>query len=62
VVASTGRILLEITNVKYYVLERRRQHREFVPLRHDPVHAQADFGEALAKSRGGLTPGLARCL
>lgn len=38
-----------ITIVKDYVHEGRRRQREmFVPLRHDPGHAQADFGEALA--------------
>ena len=38
-----------ITIVKDYVLMRRQHLREmFVPLRHDPGHAQADFGEALA--------------
>ena len=38
-----------ITIVKDYVHERRLRLREmFVPLRHDPGHAQADFGEALA--------------
>jgi transposase len=38
-----------ITIVKDYVYERRLRLREmFVPLRHDPGHAQADFGEALA--------------
>jgi len=38
-----------LTIVKDYVLAQRRRHREvFVPLRHDPGHAQADFGEALA--------------
>jgi transposase len=38
-----------ITIVKDYVLERRQRQREvFVPLRHDPGHAQVDFGEALA--------------
>src|SRR4051812_17704956 len=38
-----------ITIVKDYVLSRRLRHREvFVPLRHDPGHAQVDFGEALA--------------
>ena len=38
-----------ITIVKDYVHERRQHQREvFVPLRHDPGHAQADFGEALA--------------
>src|ERR1700751_5323383 len=38
-----------ITIVKDYVLARRLRHREvFVPLRHDPGHAQVDFGEALA--------------
>jgi hypothetical protein len=32
---------------------RRRRHREvFVPLRHDPGHAQVDFGEALAEIAG----------
>jgi transposase len=38
-----------ITIVKDYVYERRQRSREmFVPLRHDPGHAQVDFGEALA--------------
>src|SRR3954447_6356337 len=38
-----------LTIVKDYVLARRQHQREvFVPLRHDPGHAQADFGEALA--------------
>ncbi len=38
-----------LTSVKDYVLVRRQRQREvFVPLRHDPGHAQADFGEALA--------------
>src|SRR5271170_1004967 len=38
-----------ITVVKDYVHERRQRSREmFVPLRHEPGHAQADFGEALA--------------
>ena len=38
-----------ITIVKDYVHERRQRQREmFVPLRHDPGHAQVDFGEALA--------------
>ena len=37
------------TIVKDYVLAQRQRQREvFVPLRHDPGHAQADFGEALA--------------
>src|SRR5450755_4501783 len=37
------------TIVKDYVHERRQRQREmFVPLRHNPGHAQADFGEALA--------------
>ena len=35
--------------VKDYVLAQRQRQREvFVSLRHDPGHAQADFGEALA--------------
>ena len=35
------------------MLARRLRHREvFVPLRHDPGHAQADFGEALAEIAG----------
>ncbi len=35
--------------VKEYVHEWRLRSREmFVPLRHDPGHAQVDFGEALA--------------
>jgi transposase len=38
-----------ITIVKDYVQARRQRLREvFVPLRHDPGHAQADFGEAVA--------------
>jgi transposase len=42
-----------ITIVKDYVLGRRLRQREvFVPLRHDPGHAQADFGEALAEIAG----------
>ena len=37
-----------ITIVKDYVRGRRLRQREvFVPLRHDPGHAQVDFGEAL---------------
>ena len=31
---------------------RLRQREVFVPLRHDPGHAQADFGEALAEIAG----------
>jgi len=42
-----------ITIVRDYVRERRLRLREmFVPLRHDPGHAQADFGEALAVIAG----------
>src|SRR6266481_1594582 len=42
-----------ITVVKDYVHERRLRLREmFVPLRHDPGHAQVDFGEALAVIAG----------
>jgi len=38
-----------LTIVKDHVHERRLRQREvFVPLRHDPGHAQADFGEASA--------------
>ena len=38
-----------LTIVKDYVFARRQQQREvFVPLRHDPGHAQVDFGEAVA--------------
>src|SRR5580658_4468290 len=38
-----------LTIVKDYVLAQRQRQREmFVPPRHDPGHAQADFGEALA--------------
>jgi transposase len=38
-----------ITIVKDYVLAHRQRLREmFVPLRHDPGHAQAELGEALA--------------
>src|SRR5450631_4079059 len=42
-----------LTIVKDYVRARRLRQREvFVPLRHDPGHAQADFGEALAQIAG----------
>ena len=42
-----------LTIVKDYVHERRLRQREvFVPLRHDPWHAQVDFGEALAEIGG----------
>ena len=42
-----------ITIVKDYVRTQRLRHREvFVPLRHDPGHAQVDFGEALAEIAG----------
>jgi transposase len=42
-----------LTIVKDYVLARRQRQREvFVPLRHDPGHAQADFGEARAEIGG----------
>ena len=42
-----------ITIVRDYVRVHRQQHREvFVPLRHDPGHAQVDFGEALAEIAG----------
>jgi transposase len=42
-----------ITIVDDYVLARRlRQRKVFVPLQHDPGHAQADFGEALAEIAG----------
>jgi transposase len=38
-----------VTVVKDHVLELRQRRREvFVPLRHEPGHAQADFGEAVA--------------
>ncbi len=38
-----------MTIVKDYVHEHRQRQREvFVPLRHEPGHAQADFGEAWA--------------
>jgi len=38
-----------ITIAKDYLHEHRQRLREmFVPLRHDPGHAQVDFGEALA--------------
>ena len=37
-----------LTVVKDYVLSQRQRQREMsVPLRHEPGHAQADFGEAL---------------
>ena len=39
--------------MKDYVHERRLRQREvFVPLSHEPGHAQADFGEALAEIAG----------
>ena len=42
-----------ITIVRGYVHEHRQRLREmFVPLRHDPGHAQVDFGEALAVIAG----------
>src|ERR1700758_4738256 len=42
-----------ITIVRGYVHERRERLREmFVPLRHDPGHAQVDFGEAFAVIAG----------
>ena len=42
-----------ITIVKDYVPAQRLRHREvFVSLRHDPGHAQVDFGEALAEIAG----------
>jgi transposase len=42
-----------VTIVKDYVHEHRQRSREmFVPLRHDPGHAQVDFGEALAVIAG----------
>jgi transposase len=42
-----------LTIVKDYVHARRLRQREvFVPLRHDPGHAQVDFGEALAEIAG----------
>src|ERR1700748_1407260 len=38
-----------LTILKDYVLSQRHRQREmFVPLRHDPGHAQVDFGAALA--------------
>src|SRR3546814_10873526 len=41
------------TIVKDYVRERRTRSREvFVPLAHDPGHAQVDFGEALVVIAG----------
>src|SRR6202451_4080905 len=42
-----------ITIVRAYVHEQRQRVREmFVPLRHEPGHAQVDFGEALAVIAG----------
>src|ERR1700682_2333175 len=42
-----------ITIVRAYVHDQRQRQREmFVPLRHDPGHAQVDFGEALAVIAG----------
>ncbi len=41
------------TIVKDYIREHRRRSREvFVPLAHDPGHAQVDFGEAVAVIAG----------
>jgi len=60
-----------ITIVRDYVRVHRLQYREvFVPLRHDPGHAQVDFGEALAEIAGGRVqdplfcggPAAQRCL
>ncbi len=43
------------TIVKDYVRERRlRSHEVFVPLAHDPGHAQVDFGEALVVIGGEM--------
>ncbi|MBW4092661.1 MAG: hypothetical protein HIU82_16375 [Proteobacteria bacterium] len=36
------------TLTDYVLGQRQRQRDVFVPLRHDPGHARADFGEALA--------------
>ncbi len=42
-----------VSIVRAYVHEQRQRLREmFVPLRHDPGHAQVDFGEALAVIAG----------
>jgi transposase len=42
-----------VSIVRGYVHEHRQRLREmFVPLRHDPGHAQVDFGEALAVIAG----------
>jgi transposase len=42
-----------LTIVKDYVHDQRLRQREvFVPLRHDPGHAQVDFGEGLAEIDG----------
>ena len=42
-----------ITIVKDYVLARRLRHREvFVPLRHDPGHAQVDLARRWQRSPG----------
>jgi len=42
-----------LTIVKDYVHDQRLRQREvFVPLSHDPGHAQADFGEGLAEIAG----------
>lgn len=42
-----------VSIVRAYVHEHRQRLREmFVPLRHDPGHAQVDFGEALAVIAG----------
>lgn len=42
-----------LTIVKDYVHDQRLRRREvFVPLRHDPGHAQVDFGEGLAEIGG----------
>ena len=46
------------TTVKNYVREHGRRKREmFVPLAHEPGHAQADFGEAMSSLKSAKTSG-----
>ena len=50
---ATSTPTLAGSSFKDYMPVHRLQHHEvFVPLRHDPGHAQVDFGEALAEIAG----------
>ena len=60
---SPGRVRVHRRLVKDYVRERRLRSREmFVPLVHSPGHAQADFGEAMARDRRRGAQGPLPCL